>query len=238
MPLVYKKFSEANLAGLHATIFVYGTNGSGKTWLASSMPDPLFIATENGINGLIVKKSPGKFVEITKFEELFEVFNDIAAGRQPCGSIVVDTLSQITSLVMDAVTKETGKPVSKFSQYEWAVGKDKLRMFFSNLLGFKNTHHICVTAQAVQKEKEGINGSDYFGPDTLGTFREQGPGYFDWFLFADSQTVANKPSWKVYSTKHGNWPARDRLGILDIVEPNDFPVLVKKLNDATRVQGV
>jgi len=236
MPVQYQEFATASLSGLHALIFMYGSNGSGKTRFCATMPDPLFIATETGINGLIVRKNPGKFVTISKFDELFQVFNDLEAKKVTCGSIIIDTFSQITGLVMDAVTAETGKPVSKYSQYEWAMSKDKVRMVLSKLLDFQKTHHICVTAQAIQKEKEGVNGSDYFGPDTLGNFRELAPGYFDWYLYSESMTVANKTEWVLHSVKRGNWPARDRLGILAPKEPNDFSVLEKKLIAAT--QGV
>jgi len=231
MAIEYTDFSSGELS-IYAQVFVYGGNRSGKTWFASTFPNPLFIVTENGVNGLILRKTPGKFVKIEKFEDIFSVFADLKNKKIECESIVIDTLSQITSLVMDAVSKETGKPLAKFSQYEWSICKDKLRMVFSNLLELNKNHHICVTAQEIVKDKEGESGTDYYGPDTLGTFREQGPGYFDWFLYAESMTVAQKTEYALYTSKRRNWPAGDRLNILSPKEPNDFNVLLAKLRAA------
>mgnify|MGYP000930944910 CR=1 FL=1 len=98
-------------------VLLYGTSGSGKTWLASTFPQPLFVDMEGGLKGVGSKK-PLRFPKdrskvVDNMKSLRAAYEAIrkalADGNAPFQTVVLDSLSEMQELVMlDVITNFTG----------------------------------------------------------------------------------------------------------------------------------
>jgi len=76
---------------------IYGTGGMGKTTLASEFPNPIFIQTEDGANGLGIKS----FSEdvLTKYTQVDEALTSLATEDHDFKTLVVDSVTRLEKLV-------------------------------------------------------------------------------------------------------------------------------------------
>lgn len=76
---------------------IYGTGGMGKTTLASEFPNPIFIQTEDGANGLgVMSFSDGP---ILKYSDVDEALTSLATEDHDFKTLVVDSVTRLEALV-------------------------------------------------------------------------------------------------------------------------------------------
>jgi hypothetical protein len=92
--------------------------------------------------------------------------------------------------------------------------------------------HVVLTSQSLMV-KDDIQGGLYGLPVTIGKYAFSVPGFFDIVFFAEQDIQWNEgqqyPVFKFYTIKLGNFPAKDRLGKLDMIERNEWPAIYEKL---------
>lgn len=94
-------------------VLVYGTSGSGKTYFASTFPDPVFIDLEGGLGTtktkpLRIPKDPKRVVD--NFPELVEtgtmLSESLKGGKAPFKTVVIDSLSEMVEIVLRNILSE------------------------------------------------------------------------------------------------------------------------------------
>ena len=83
-------------------VVIYGSEGIGKTTIASKFPNPLFIDTEGGTSQLNVRR-----IDRPKtWEELCDIIKEVAANPDVCKTLVLDTADWAERLAVDKVCRD------------------------------------------------------------------------------------------------------------------------------------
>jgi hypothetical protein len=82
-------------------IFVYGTEGIGKSTLASRAPKPVFVQTEDGLNEI----DCAKFPLARSLDDVLAALSELANDEHPYESVVIDSLDWLERLIWDAVCR-------------------------------------------------------------------------------------------------------------------------------------
>jgi len=226
------------------SVFNYGPNGCGKTFMISTCPSPYVIFTEQPAIGLALNGFPVRGVVVSSLMELLQVTADIVAGRRAkeYETICLDSLSDVTQLAIKDVLKTDREP----QRQEWYPIIDRIRRYIINDLirgVIESAHkHLYVTARSCVKEIDNGSGmKTHVGiPDTVGQFAYMVRGLFHVCGYSESRTIAEKgyciPAWEMHTITHGLYFAKDLLGICNPVEyyselkGPSFSKLVEKLN--------
>ena len=82
-------------------ILTYGTEGVGKSTLASCAPSPIFIQTEDGLNEI----DCAKFPLARSFDEVLTSLQELTTEQHAFETVVIDSLDWLERLIWDAVCK-------------------------------------------------------------------------------------------------------------------------------------
>src|SRR5208283_1596794 len=100
MPLLTTKTQpKPDLADL--TVLVYGQTKIGKSTLCSQADGALFLATEPGLNALDVFQVP-----ILSWDDLLNACAEIAEGKHPSRTIIIDTTDNAYKFCTDYIVKK------------------------------------------------------------------------------------------------------------------------------------
>ena len=98
-------------------ILVYGTEGIGKSTLASRAPRPVFIQTEDGLGEIDCDKFPLS----ASFDEVLTQLVSLRTEEHDYQSVVVDSLDWLERLIWDAVCQDYG--VKSIEKVDGGYGK-------------------------------------------------------------------------------------------------------------------
>lgn len=228
--------SQYDYSLLGLKILMYGPPGSGKTWFIGTMPGVYIVSLDKGLIGLRLAGVVADGCTVDTFDELQQVVSEIAAGtRAPkAKAIALDHLSAVTDLAVTSVKMKTGKKAMDRST--WGTVADYVRMLtkqFADIADIRNVH-VCVAAHE-KIEKNEIIGSVLGTPDTVGKFAMSVGGLFDLYLYSRQEVgwEAGKQveSFTVNTVDYQEFKAKDRTGVLETTEPNDFPIIYAKIKE-------
>ena len=83
-------------------LLVYGTEGIGKSTIASQAPRPVFVQTEDGLGEIDCKKFPLS----ASVEDVLAALTELAVTDHPFETVVIDSLDWLERLIWDAVCRE------------------------------------------------------------------------------------------------------------------------------------
>jgi hypothetical protein len=84
-------------------MLVYGESGTGKTRLASTFPDVLFLDIDKGMSSVTEVVDA---VDIDNFHQLEEVYEFLKNGEHSYGTVVIDTLNEMQRIAMRATVTD------------------------------------------------------------------------------------------------------------------------------------
>ena len=210
-------------------IVLYGTEGIGKSTLASCMPDPLFIDTEGGTAQMDVRRFVPK-----DYTDLLSSIQEVARTPGICKTLVLDTADWAEqSCIRDVCARYKKTGVEDFG---YGKGYTYVAEEFQKLLKVLDSVieagiHVMVTAHAKMRKIE--------LPDEMGAFdhyemklsKQVAPLLKEWadlVLFANYKTyvVTTDTNSKkaqggkrvVYPSHHPAWDAKTRVELPDVID--------------------
>jgi len=218
---------------VYLTEMVVGRIGTGKTHYAMKHPSPMIICTDSNV--IALKGAQVDYIEVKSLDDISAVVADAINQRGPFANgkiktVVLDGLSECTDLAKQKVAKD-----GKMSLQTWGYASDAIRMMMKEIISLRTMYHIVVTAKATLDKREDEGGGYYGVPDTIGKFQHLVGGMFNIVFYAtqktefDATTKKFKPKYELHTTEFEMFSAVDRTGKLDVVEPNDYDVISKKL---------
>ncbi|MBQ3194058.1 MAG: ATP-binding protein [Oscillospiraceae bacterium] len=211
-------------------VVIYGSEGIGKSTLASCFPNPLFIDTEGGTAQLDVRRieKPGSF------DGLVSIVNEVAADPSICKTLILDTADWAEQMCIVGVCAKYKK--SGIEDFGYGKGYTYLAEEYSRLLNAFDAViaagiHVVITAHAKMRKFE--------QPDEMGAYdrwemklsKQVAPLLKEWcdlLLFCNYKTivVATKNDTKkaqggkrvIHTTHHPCWDAKNRHGLPDEID--------------------
>lgn len=211
-------------------VVIYGSEGIGKSSLAARFPDPLFIDTEGGTAHMDVRRID----KPQSWEELLGIVKEVAATKDVCKTLVLDTADWAEQLVTAYLcTKYKQNSIESFG---YGKGYTYLGEEFARLLGAFDTVlasgvHVVITAHAKMRKFE--------QPDEMGAYdrwemklsKQVAPLLKEWcdlLLFCNYQTyvvTSDSNSKKaqggkrvMYTSHHPAWDAKNRVQLPEVLE--------------------
>ena len=211
-------------------VVIYGSEGIGKSSLAACFPDPLFIDTEGGTAHMDVRRID----KPQTWEELIGIVREVAATKDVCKTLVLDTADWAEQLVTTYLCAKYKQ--NSIESFGYGKGYTYLGEEFARLLGAFDTVlasgiHVVVTAHAKMRKFE--------QPDEMGAYdrwemklsKQVAPLLKEWcdlLLFCNYQTyiVTSESNAKkaqggkrvMYTSHHPAWDAKNRVQLPEVLE--------------------
>ena len=211
-------------------VVIYGSEGIGKSSLAACFPDPLFIDTEGGTAHMDVRRID----KPQSWEELLGIVKEVAATKDVCKTLVLDTADWAEQLVTTYLCAKYKQ--NSIESFGYGKGYTYLGEEFTRLLGAFDTAlasgvHVVVTAHAKMRKFE--------QPDEMGAYdrwemklsKQVAPLLKEWcdlLLFCNYQTyiITSESNAKkaqggkrvMYTSHHPAWDAKNRVQLPEVLE--------------------
>lgn len=215
----------------------YGPSGAGKTTLIKTLKDegfnPLAINLESGL--LSIAGSDIDYIDATKDDEgkplqkheklgqLMNCYKYILTpeAMKKYDTIVVDSLSEVSSVMFDAIRKEY--PDMKDNLIAYGLLAQKMKDFLRALRDIPNYHVVFICLSKVEKDQDGRR---FAAVEMIGSISDKLAGFVDEFLYL---RVNDKEERELICSSTGSIIAKDRSGRLDKIEPANLGKVFKKI---------
>ena len=231
-----KSPAKRNLADL--TVLVYGPSKIGKSTWCSQAEGAVFLATEAGLNNLEVFQVP-----IATWEEFLVACREVAEGKHPFKTVVIDTVDNAYRMCADHVC-------AKFKiQHESDLGFGKAYAVINNEFHRVLTklsllpYGLFLVSHSQEREIETRTGKHTRIVPTLpDRVRQVVLGMADVILYCDIEVTTGPDGGtttrRVMRTKpHVNYEAGDRTGRLPEVIDLDFPRFLEAFSQGASAQS-
>lgn len=215
----------------------YGPSGSGKTTLIKTLKEegfnPFAINLESGF--LSIAGSDIDYVDATKDDEGKPLQKHEKLGRlmdcykyvltpeamKKYDTLVVDSLSEVSSVMFDAIRKEY--PDMKDNLVVYGLLAQKMKDFLRALRDIPNYHVVFICLSKVEKDQDGRR---FAAVEMIGSISDKLAGFVDEFLYL---RVNDKEERELICSSTGSIIAKDRSGRLDKIEPANLGKIFKKI---------
>jgi hypothetical protein len=115
-------------------IFVYGTEGIGKSTFASQAPKPIFVQTEDGLDEIPCDKFP----LASSYEDVIAALHELRSESHPYETVVIDSADWYERLVWDALCVKYNVPSIEKVDGGYAKGYTHALTYFRELVNCLN----------------------------------------------------------------------------------------------------
>ncbi len=105
-----------------AIVTITGEPGVGKTILASTFPNPIFIRAEDGMESIPLDKRPDAFPVIDKVESLWEQLTTLIKEDHQYKTVVIDSVTQLETMFGEHVIDSDPKQPKSLAQANGGYG--------------------------------------------------------------------------------------------------------------------
>lgn len=112
---------------------ITGDAGTGKTTLANTFPNPVFIRVEDGLQAIDEDKRPMAFPKIDSVEQLMDQLKTLVTEEHDFKTVVIDSVSQLEQLFTDYIIANDHKNPKSLNQAMGGYGNG--RQAVANLHG-------------------------------------------------------------------------------------------------------
>ena len=224
-------------------VVIYGTEGVGKSTLASRFPEPLFIDVEGGTSQMDVRRVQRP----STWEELLSLILEIAKTPGICKTLILDTADWCEALCVDHIcAKYNQKSIESFN---YGKGFTLLGEEWGRLISALNAVisagiHVVVIAHARQRKIELPDQAGSFDHYELKLTRQVAPLLKEWadlLLFCNYETyvVTTENNTKkatggrrvMYASHSPVYDAKNRNGLPDVMDL-DYSCIAHLFGDA------
>lgn len=208
---------------------IYGSEGIGKTTIASQCPNSLILDTENGTSRIDCRR-----VKSSAWDDTTAIIKAVKENPTICKTLVIDTLDKVESQCIDYICQK----FHKANIEDWGYGKgytilqDEMSRFFGSLdelidLGI----NVCVIAHGKPRKYELPEEEGAFDRWELKLTKQVAPLFKEWcdaLLFFNYKTYVITTESKakkaqggkrvIYTTHHACWDAKNRFNLPDELE--------------------
>lgn len=130
-------------------ILLYGTHGIGKSTFAAMSDKPVFIPTEDGLNGIQVDRFP----LVKTLGEAIQALSELYSEKHPYRTVAVDSLDWLERLIWQRVCEERGKASIEDIGYAkgYVFALDHWRTFLAGLSALRTERGMTVILVAHAK---------------------------------------------------------------------------------------
>lgn len=128
-------------------VTIFGDAGTGKTSLAATFPDPIFIRAEDGLKAVPAASRPKAFPLLRNAQDLWDQITALIKEEHAFKTLVIDSVSKLDVLFTEEIMKQDGK--NNLAQCAGGFGAG-----FQVLFGM---HQRLRKACQVLQEKKGMN---------------------------------------------------------------------------------
>jgi hypothetical protein len=217
------------------TMLLYGPSKIGKTRFCSSIPNALFIATEQGHNHVEAFVRP-----VNCWDDFLLVCAELAKKEHPFTSVLIDTTSNLVGMCTDHVLAKY--KVSHESDLPYGKGHALVRNEFTRvinklaMLGL-GTVFIC---HAIEREYETQTGKRIrIVPDLPEKIRQFVVGLCDFVAYANVESSVDSQGHRsvhrvLHTKPSAEYDAGDRTGKLPETLPLDYDSFVKAFEETQK----
>lgn len=116
-----------------AILTITGDAGTGKTTLANTFPNPVFIRIEDGLQAIDEDRRPMAFPKVESVEQLMKQLQSVANEEHEFQTCVIDSVSQLETLFSEYVISNDPKRPASLNQAMGGYGNG--RQAVANLHG-------------------------------------------------------------------------------------------------------
>lgn len=203
-------------------ILIFGQPKIGKSTFCASMPDPIFIATEAGLNSLEVYQLP-----VTNWAEFLEACGEVKSSDR-FSTVVVDTIDNAYVFCMEFVGEKYG--FRHPSDLEYGKGWHLVQQEFKRVIGKLSQGPRGVVLVSHSQDvtlKTSTSEITKAVPTLSGKVRDFLLGLSDIILYAEIITTKEGSKRVLHTAPSENYEAGDRTGRLPEVLPLDWEAVVK-----------
>ena len=211
---------------------IYGTEGVGKSTLASQFPSPLFIDVEGGTAHMDVRR-----IETPKtWSDLLDVVNEVAKTPGICETLILDTADWSEQMLIQHICKKYNKKsIEEFGYgkgYTF-IGEEWMQLMKAFDAVKDAGMHVTVIAHARQRKIELPDQAGSFDHWEMKLSKQVAPILKEWadlLLFLNYKTFvvttdnnthkAQGGKRVMYTTHNPVWDAKNRHGLPDEMEIN------------------
>jgi len=205
-------------------VLIYGKPKIGKSTLASSFPNPVFLATEAGLNHLEVFKT-----SINSWEKFLDACADLAKGEHKFNTIIIDTVDNLVAYCTDYVCTREGvnHPADLPMGKGWALVTGELQLKLAKLsqlpYGLVFISHSKMETIETKTAKYNRQTISMQGTGNRNVFLNMS----DIILFIDNKVESGEERRIIRTKPSRDYEAGDRTGLLAPEIPLDYKELAK-----------
>lgn len=204
---------------------IYGTEGVGKSTLASQFPNPLFLDVEGGTSQMDVRR----IEKPETWTDLVAMVNEVAQNPGICGTLILDTADYAENMCVQSILKKYNqKSIESFGYgkgYTY-IGEEWQKLMDAFNVVIRAGMNVTVIAHARQRKIELPDQSGSFDHWEMKLSRQVAPLLKEWadlLLFCNYKTfvvTTDNNSKKaqggkrvMYTSHNPVWDAKNRHGL-------------------------
>ena len=222
---------------------IYGTEGIGKSTLASQFPSPLILDTEDGTRHLDCARAP-----ISSWKDLTLAMTELAKNAQGFQTVVVDSADWAEKLLVEWLLKQSGK--NSIEDFGFGKGYVMLQEHVARFLAsadklVRQGMHVVFVAHSKVVRTSPPDQTDGYDRWELKLTKQVAPLFKEWsdaLIFcnfktklvegADGRMKARGGKDRImYAERSAAWDAKNRFGL-----PGEMPMEIGQL--ASVFEGV
>lgn len=130
-------------------MLLYGAPGSGKTTIAGTFPNALYLNIEAGVNTLIGQDID--FVDVESWEDVKEVYNKLSSGELEYDSVIIDSVTEL----MDRRKAEIQGAKDSLAIRDWGILIEDIKQMLRRFRDLPQ-HVLFIFAEEEGKDQEGL----------------------------------------------------------------------------------